>query len=576
MRLRKLFQSYRHSLYVRLGHATRRQRLFLLVAAFCIVAGAAGSLWTLLRVGTVTIPSAGGKLDIGMTGSVRFVNPVLASSETDRDVSNLVFSGLMHRNPDGSIVPDLAESYEISPDGRTYTFTIRKDAKFHDGTAITADDVVFTIRKAQDATIKSPWLISWIDVGVNRIDDRTISFTLKSPYGGFLLATTIGILPSERWLPETDADGFEFNPENTHPVGSGPYRIKRVIQKGGRIVRYELVSWKHASPRPWIRRVNIRLYASEESMVSAFKRNAIDIASGLKAGHADMFADARGVSFWSEPLPRVFALFLNATKVKALSDAPVRQALDIAIDRQALVRETLGGYGTAIDTLLPLADHAGASAARPDAALKILEGAGWKADPATGIRSKSIGGQTVTLSFAIATASTPELADTARMIAEQLQPLGFDVSVQVFDLGTLDRDIIRPRAYDALLFGDVYRHDTDAYAFWHSSQRTDPGLNIAHYADPRVDRALERAFASNDTSVRDSAYQEVNARLDADRPAIALYQPNHVTVARHTLRGRPLRDLIIPSDRFADITSWFVRSDTRWPFLLSRETQSKE
>lgn len=535
-----------------------------------------GSLWTLLRVGTVTVPTMGGTLDIGMTGSVRFVNPVLASSETDKDLTNLVFSGLMRRGEDGIIVPDLAESYTVSPDGRTYVFTIRKDAEFHDGKSITADDVVFTVRKAQDATIKSPWLISWIDVGVERVDDQTVSFTLKSPYGGFLLATTIGILPSHRWLPDTDADGFEFNSENTHPTGSGPFRVKRVIQRDGRTIRYDLARAKSADPRPWIRAIDVHVYQNEEAAVSAFKRRTIDIASGLKAESADLFTSNRNVTTWSEPLPRVFALFLNGTKVKALSDNSVRQALNIAIDRDALVRETLGGYGTAIDQLLPLTDHKAPAPVNPDTAIQILEKSGWKVNPATGIRSKSIGGQSVNLSFAIATASTPELADAARLIADQLQPLGFDVSVQVFDLGTLDRDLIRPRAYDALLFGHVYRHDTDAYAFWHSSQRTDPGLNIAHYADPRVDRALERAFASNDESVRAAVYQEVSTRLDADHPAIALYQPNHVTIARHNLQGRTARTLVIPSDRFTDITSWFVRSDTRWPFLLSKASQSPE
>jgi peptide/nickel transport system substrate-binding protein len=313
------------------------------------------------------------------------------------------------------------------------------------------------------------------------------------------------------------------------------------------------------------------MFASESATVDALSSGSIDIMGGVKPGSAQNIKK-RSITIESEPLPRVFALFLNGAQEKAFSDSAVRQAINVGVDRQALVDQTLGGFGTATGRFLPLFNGSEEAVlmANTDAANRLLDAAGWKRSGDAGVRSKSIGGQVVPLSFAIATANTPELADAARLIAEQLSPLGFEVTVQVYDLGTLDRDLIRPRTYDALLFGHLYRHDSDAYAFWNSSQRSDPGLNIARYADTRVDQSLERAMSSSDEAVRDAAYAVIESRLAADLPAIALYQPNQISAMRSKLQGRAVRDLLIPSDTFADITSWYVRSDTRWPLFIPK------
>jgi peptide/nickel transport system substrate-binding protein len=103
----------------------------------------------------VEVPDRGGEMTEGVVGIPRFVNPVLAVSDADKDVVSLVFSGLLKASPDGKLVPDLAASYTISPDGRTYTFTLRDNIFFHDGEPITTEDIEFTIQKIQDSTVKS-------------------------------------------------------------------------------------------------------------------------------------------------------------------------------------------------------------------------------------------------------------------------------------------------------------------------------------------------------------------------------------------------------------------------------------
>ena len=136
---------------------------------------------------SVEIPSTGGSFVEGETGPARFINPILAVSEPDQDISELVYSGLMRALPDGTYTPDLAENYTISEDGTTYTFHLRKNATFQDGTPLTASDVLYTISLAQNPDIKSPHRADWEGV------------TIASPDANTVLPSAIGMASCQRW-----------------------------------------------------------------------------------------------------------------------------------------------------------------------------------------------------------------------------------------------------------------------------------------------------------------------------------------------------------------------------------------
>src|SRR3989338_1605599 len=132
------------------------------------------------------VPFRGGSVSEGIIGTARFINPVLAISPADQDMVSLVYSGLMRKNPDGTVTPDLAEKYEMSNDGLTYTFTLRDKIYFHDGKPVTADDVVFTVSEAKDSIIKSPRQVDWDGGSIAKIDERTVQFSLRQPFPSFL------------------------------------------------------------------------------------------------------------------------------------------------------------------------------------------------------------------------------------------------------------------------------------------------------------------------------------------------------------------------------------------------------
>jgi peptide/nickel transport system substrate-binding protein len=192
-----------------------------------------------------SVPISGGSLSEGVIGSARFINPILAISDSDRDLTTLIYSGLMRSMPDGSIIPDLAESYQISDDGKTYTFILKDDLTFHDGTSVTTDDIEFTIAKIQENAIKSPKRPNWDGVIIEKINSKEIKFHLRQPYAPFLENTTVGIVPKYLWK-DVQADEFPLSLFNFEPIGSGPYKIDSIQRnKSGLPQTYSLAPFKN-------------------------------------------------------------------------------------------------------------------------------------------------------------------------------------------------------------------------------------------------------------------------------------------------------------------------------------------
>ncbi len=378
----------------------------------CVMALAAGTLLAGVSVAlTVEVPEHGGTYTEGVIGTPRFINPLLAISDTDRDLTELVYSGLMKENPDGSLSPDLASNYSVTSDGLTYTFTLKDNARFQDGTPVTADDVVFTVRAAQNPDIKSPLRANWQGVDAEVVDPKTISFTLKTPYAPFLQNTTLGILPKHLWQGVT-AEEFPFSTLNTKPVGSGPYRIANVAQNSSGIpTEYDLSAFTGGTRVPYIATFVFKFYNDAGELLSAFNTGEIGSAYGI-----DPSAVTAAHTVNEAVFGRVFAVFFNKNQNAIFADPAVRQALDAAVDKSALIASVLSGYGSAIDGPLPPltagknAPSALSPAERLATAQAILAKAGWKIG-ADGVFAKTSGTgkkkQTVRLAFSLATSNVP-------------------------------------------------------------------------------------------------------------------------------------------------------------------------
>lgn len=525
----------------------------------------------LYRVNTsfmVEVPDSGGELVEGIIGSPRFVNPLLAMSDADKDMTALVYSGLMKISPDGTLRPDLAKEYTVSSDGLTYTFTLKSDATFHDGEPVTADDIIFTIEKAQDATLKSPKRGSWDGVTVAKISDTEVQFILKQPYGPFLENTTLGILPKHIWKDAT-SEQFSFSDYNIKPIGSGPYRVKNVSKNSAGIpVGYNLKSFAgYALGEPYISTLSIQFYTDETALSGALGKGGVESGYGLSAQTAHTLEE-NGSRIEKSILPRTFAVFFNQSQAPVFANKEVRRALNASLNKDAIVSSVLFGYGHSIDGPIPsetIPADTRSEEERIAEASSILTKAGWtRTSTSSGEWIKKDKKSTQKLSFSIATGDAPELKATAQMIVNDWEKLGAQVDLQIYETGDLNQNIIRPRKYDALFFGEVIGRNLDFYPFWHSSQRTDPGLNIATYVNSSVDKLLEDARGTSDETLRDKKYSEFANIIKEDQPVVFTYAPSFLYVLPSKVKGIKVGELTTPSERFANVEGWYIDTSKIW------------
>ncbi len=532
---------------------------------------------------SVVVPTRGGTLVEGEIGPARFINPLLAVSQADQDLTELVYSGLLRANADGTYSPDLAESYSVSPDGTVYTFRLRQGAKFSDGTPVTSADVLFTIQLAQDPDIKSPQEADWEGVQVSAPDQETVVFTLPHPYAPFLQNATIGILPQGLWKNVT-AEEFPFSPLNNDPVGSGPYEISGMkTDSTGSPARYDLVSNPNfALGEPLLSHLTFIFYADDKSLVQALNNGQIQAIAGVSPSDLPSIK-AKGDELLQVPLPRVFGVFLNQSHDPALADPAVRLALDQAVNTQAIVDDVLGGYGVTLNSPIPpgvlgtapqtrlslppfsvVASTSEVVAANTQTAQATLQKGGWSFDQTNNVWTKGTGKNKQTLQLTLSTADQPELVATADAIAAAWQAAGVQVSVQVYPLSDFDNTILRPRAYDAILFGQVVGRTADLFAFWDSTQRNDPGLNLAMYANSQADALLSQARGTSDQQARDALYQQFAQIVEKDQPAVFLYAPDFLYIVPQGLQGIDLGALTVPADRFLNIYQWYDQTSRIW------------
>ncbi|MCE9585003.1 hypothetical protein K8Q94_00010 [Candidatus Nomurabacteria bacterium] len=250
--------------------------------------------------------------------------------------------------------------------------------------------------------------------------------------------------------------------------------------------------------------------------------------------------------------------------------------MDLAVDKDHIVREVLGGYGIAIEDPIPPnminyqklgSENKISYEEQVSKAKEILDKDGWKIneegflEKVSGTKNKKT---TQRLEFSISTGNAPELAETANFIKEDLETIGIKVEVKTFEVGNLNQSVIRPRKYDALLFGQIINNESDLFAFWHSSQRNDPGLNVAMYTNAKVDKILEDAFITVDEASRVKKYAQFEDEIKKDMSAVFLYSPDFIYVVSKKLKGLSIDHIVSPADRFSNSYLWYSSTNNVW------------
>ncbi|OGY79430.1 MAG: hypothetical protein A3B74_01160 [Candidatus Kerfeldbacteria bacterium RIFCSPHIGHO2_02_FULL_42_14] len=544
-----------------------RERLSFFLAFFIFVAALLGIGTRYYLRNTFVVPIAGGEYSEALVGKPEYVNPILSqTSDVDADITRLVFSSLFTFDVNQNLIPDLVNTYALSEDQRTYTFYLRQDATWHDGVTLTADDVIFTILSIQDPEFQSPLLPSLRGVQVNKIDDFTFNMTLTEPFAPFLSGFTFGILPEHLWydIPPANARLAQLN---LKPIGSGLFRFDTLVKdKAGVITSYTLVrNDSYYGQKPYLERVHFALFPDIFSALEAIRKKEVDGLGFIPKSERNILVNKnKNLEFYSLHLPQYSAVFFNQ-KNSLLADKQIRKALVYGFDRERIIREALVGDGDVIYTPI-LPGYIGHNAEvekygyDPERAKKILDEAGWVFLDGDAVRHKN--GKE--LAFAITTVDQPEYVATANILKESWEKLAIRVELNIISQAEMQSKIIKPRAYEALLFGEIVGIDPDPYPFWHSSQSKHPGLNLAVFFNKNVDKLLEEARKTSDAEQRRLKYLHFQNILADELPAIFLYNPFYTYAVSQDVRGVASRYITTPSDRFRDIVEWYRKTERQW------------
>lgn len=501
----------------------------------------------------VIVPTYGGEVNEGIIGTPRYINPVLATSEQDKDLTSLIYAGLTKKDSLGNTVLDMAESIVESDDHLRYTVKIKSDAKFHDGESVTADDVIYTVSLIQNPIIKSPYRIKWEGITIQKLSDTEIVFILKKPYVLFMNILDMGILPKHLWK-DLNEDQFSLSDYNIHAIGSGPYKINNIETISGIPNIFVLDSHKnYTSGRPYLKRITIKSYANEKNLLQALNKGEISRVHGISPSKVKDLNISES-SIHTSLLPRTITVFFNPNKATDLSDKNFRSALELAIDKKAIVEKVLNNYGKVVNTPYAFGSEESVENVYDLEKAKDLLS-----------QTKAFKQASSTISITLTTANTEEMKMVAEMIQADWEQLGVKTTLAIYEVSDLNQTVIKDRNFEALLFGSITESPSDLYAFWHSSQRSYPGLNISNYVSKSLDENLEVLRTSTDAEDRKVAYTKVVEEFKEETPGIFIFAPSLIYITKDTTTTLMPEYSFDNSSRFTLIHKWYRYTEKVWP-----------
>jgi peptide/nickel transport system substrate-binding protein len=532
-------------------------------------------------------PLIGGTHTEGLVGEIIRLNPILASyNQVDQDISALIFSGLIGFDSRGNPIPDLAESWAISADASLYTITLRDDATWHDGTPVSSDDVIYTFSKLQDDDYPGPSELQelWNEVTIIRLDDRRIQFQLPESYAPFLDYLTVGILP-DHLLRGVTAGELIDHPFNLEPVGTGPFQFVGFLVEDERITGASLVAFdEYYGERAFLERIDFRLYPSPQAAFEAYQDGEILGVGEIEQSTLSQALTEVSLNIHTARLPRIGLIYLNLQHAEKtfLADKVVRRALLLAINRDWLIQDALGGQG--IIPVGPIMPGTWASAEGltaypfdPIEAERLLESQGWElpagAAPGTPefIRTKD----EQTLTIELIHSPDPVQARIASDVKTYWEGIGVQVNLLSVDDDAILEDHLIPREFQALIselnLGQY--PDPDPYPLWHDSQ-SETGQNYSGYSDRNSSIWLEQARTNPDPGRRAELYRSFQYRFQDQLPALLLYYPTYTYGIDVQLQGVSIGPLQQPSDRFRSITAWHILARRGAPITATETTES--
>jgi peptide/nickel transport system substrate-binding protein len=534
-----------------------RERLAFLVSSGIAIMSFIVVMSMLIAQATTAVPVAGGTYTEGMVGQPEYINPVIATSQADISLVKLVYSNLS----------DIADRIDVTPDGKTWTVHLKNNLTWQDGQKVTSDDVIFTIQSIQNPDAKSPLATSWQGVVTNRVSELELTFTLGTSYAFFKDNLTNLYIAPKHIFADVPPGNWRLADYNLKPIGSGPYKFSAYDERpDGFITTYRLTAWDDSAEKPLIGNWNFQFFGNSDDLIKSFNAGGVKGFGNISA--ADLSAINRPYGLFAWRTSGYYAVFFNQSKNLALQDPTVRQALSVALDRDALIHQIFqlpidssagSGIGAMTDygPVPPDANYFTPTdvSSSMDTAASLLASDGWVTSASSTFRTKTIQKTSVPLAINLTVPDIDFLVKSADQLQNDWQALGVQVTIATDTPQNLIVNAVKNRNYEALLFGNILGPSSDLYSFWHSSQRFSPGLNLSIYQNKKVDSYIELARQTLGDASRTVEFALAEQAIAAENPAIFLYSPDYLYVTDKSIQG------ITPgvlSDRWRNWqTHWF-------------------
>jgi peptide/nickel transport system substrate-binding protein len=484
-----------------------------------------------------TCPASGGTLITAINEDPVSLNGIYANDGSSVAVLSYVFNPLTlgGENWGSEITGDLAESWEVSEDGLTWTFRLRQGVLFHDGEELTAEDVVYTFQTIQDpsneiAPFRPRFLQGDTPIQFEAVDDYTVVATLNEPNASFFTDISVPIVPRHVLEGQNLREG-EFN---RAPVGTGPFKV--VEWNTGESITLEAHDG-YFRGRPCIDRLIFRIIPDDQAQVNALLTGEIDFIDNVPGASVGQFENNPDFTLQITDLDSLFQIMFNLER-EQYQDVRVRQALMIAIDRQALIDTVLQGYGAVhnshFDAVVPFyeQDKLGGYDYDPARALELLAEAGIADSDGDGILDQ--GGEPWVVNLLTFTEGFRDYADYAQVVQAYWEDIGIDVELEQRDLSTLVDQLYATRTLDKPF--DVHTSgwsqigpEPNSYAnFYITTEALGP--NLPNYNNAEVNALFEEARRVSDFEARMAIYEQIEAILWAELPTLPLYRQQQPVV----------------------------------------------
>ncbi len=521
---------------------------------------------------TEPAPVTGGIYREALIGMVNRLNPILdTNNQVDRDIDTLLYRSLVRFDSRGIPYPDLAESWAISEDATLYTFSLRKEAFWHDGNPIQSDDVIYTFSKFKDPDYPgSDDLKSlWSEIKITRLDDRTVQFQLPEPFSPFLDFLSIGLLP-EHLLRGVSAGDLINHPFNVQPVGTGPFKFTQFLLEENKIIGVGLQAFDDFfQGRPYLDQIEFLFYPNEEQAFQAYLNEDVMGIGQIGTDLLNRVLEFPALNLHSARQPKIYLIFLNLNDSEHtfFEDKLFRRALLQSINRQWLIDNLLSGQAVIATGPIFSSTWAYLESLQPwpfdiQEANSLLTDLGWEvAEGITPGSPEYVRKQDDTLlSFKLIHASDPLPTALAEAIRASWKQVGILVELVAVPPEEIQSNYLEPREFEALLTEmDLTPYtDPDPYPFWHDSQ-VETGQNYSGFTDRNIGIWLEKARTTSDLATRADLYKSFQFRFNDQLPALLLFSPIYNYAIDSQIQGVSVGPIFEPSDRFANILEWFIR-----------------